>query len=1084
VNQIQQIAHAQRPDDAQQASHEKHDRGRNLYKGLKRMLGRLSVGRKLMLIYVLDLCTVTFISGVLIHEKYITIDFSRKESRGVQYVKTLSPALISVARSSPEQDTLKALPEVVAKAERLYGDGMSSAQKAQDWANKLSNQQVQTLEGRQHLLQEGLDLVTLVVNQSNLILDPELGSYYTMSQVMLRYPQLLQLAVQLHQQLLASQTAMQPVPPHANLMVLMGQLNALVRSIDVDRQQAAAALGQKPDDKGDVTFRQLKESITAFQEEVEQASVGANYAPAKIRSRHDALLTALGAAWSHGADDLDNLLQARVRSEFIRMAEHLGAALALQVLVLGGVLMVARRITVPLGQLAGLADSVGKTGDHSLQLTWDSNDEIGRLVSTFNRMLDELAQQRHVQQEMAASARASLAQQQLLDQTPVALLVTSVPDQRVLHANSKAEQWLGDISGDPWLQGMKSETRQRFFQTLADTGKVREFEVLWHDRGVERWVLLSARRLEYQGHDAVLTTFTPISRLKTAELRLELWAKVFEASSEGIALLDSDRRVLSANRALCHAGAITAEGVPSLDTVQLEGRPVTLVESIWYEAARRGWWRGEVEIKQPDGSNLPAWAVVTAVRTAGGHDISHYIFTCLDISDRKSAEDHVRYLAHHDVLTGLPNRAVAEQRLHEATSRSGIPGQQAAVLFVDLDRFKNINDSLGHHIGDEVLRMVARRLSDAVRTSDTVSRFGGDEFVILLNGVSGSPEANMTAQRVMDALRKPYPINAMELNVSCSVGIAMFPSDGTTMTELMRNADAAMYHAKSQGRDTAYFFTSELNQRAQSRLDQEQLLRNAVARDEFQLVFQPQVDAHSGALLCVEALLRWISPKLGAVSPADFIPLAEESGLIVPIGEWVINEACRRMADWQRQGIGIPRVSINLSAVQLGSESLIPALQRALLEHDIDPVYLELELTESTLMEHASDRLTELTRLKSLGVHLSIDDFGTGYSSLSYLSRLPMDKLKIDRSLVKDMLEVPKDRVITEAVIALAHQLNMAVVAEGVETRDLLDALTDAGCDAIQGYFTGRPMSPTALVEWLEQRNSDSAELPDAAVLA
>jgi diguanylate cyclase (GGDEF)-like protein len=1034
-------------------------------------LGHLSVGHKLLLIYLLDLCAVAFVSSVLVREKYIAIDFSRKESQGVEYVRELRPALMELAEAQSSQAGLAALPNRVNKAEERHGEGMSSATLAGDWAQHLASLQIGTSEGRMKLLDEGLDLVTLVVNQSNLILDPELDSYYTMSMVMLRYPQLLQLACEVRLRLHDASSKASGVM-QSQLLVLSGQLNAVMKGIDQDRIQTAVAHGHPASTQAEADLNRLKQSLADMQQKVERAASGLPVSAAEADSLHQSLLSDLNAAWTSWEHHLEAMLTARIHGHFVRMAEHLGTALALQALILGAVYLVARRITVPLGKLSAVADNVSKTGDHSLHLTWDSHDEIGRLVRAFNHMLDELARQRHTQQEMAASARAAAAQQELLDQTPVALLVTSVPDQHVLHANSTARKWLGHVSGDPWLHGMSPDTRQRFFQTLADTGQVREFEVLWRDRGVQRWVLLSAHRLQYQGRDAVLTTFTPIERMKTAETRLELWAKVFEASSEGIALLDIHRRVLSANQALCHAGAITNDGVPSLDSVRLDGRAVTEVESLWNEAARRGWWRGEVEIQHLDGNLLPAWAVLTAVRTAGGKEISHYIFTCLDISDRKSAEAHVHYLAHHDVLTGLPNRALAEQRLHEATAQATLARQQAAVLFVDLDRFKNINDSLGHHIGDEVLRMVAQRLCDAVRNNDTVSRFGGDEFVILLNGIAGTTEAQLTAQRVMEALRRPYDVNAMELNVSCSVGIALFPEDGTTMTELMRNADAAMYNAKAQGRDTASFFTRDLNHRAQSRLDQEQQLRNAVTRAEFQLVYQPQVDAHNGHLLGVEALLRWTSPKLGAVSPAEFIPLAEESGLIIPIGEWVIDEACRRMADWRQHGVPVPRIAINLSAVQLGSEALVPALERALQEHALPPSCLELELTESTLMEHASERQAQLTRLKSLGVHLSIDDFGTGYSSLSYLSRLPMDKLKIDRSLVKDMLHVQKDRVITDAVIALAHRLDMAVVAEGVETADLLEALSEAGCDAIQGYYTGRPMSAPALMDWLQARAS------------
>ena len=423
----------------------------------------------------------------------------------------------------------------------------------------------------------------------------------------------------------------------------------------------------------------------------------------------------------------------------------------------------------------------------------------------------------------------------------------------------------------------------------------------------------------------------------------------------------------------------------------------------------------------------------------------------------------MRYLAHHDVLTGLPNRTVAERRLREAMAQSTRTGRPVAVLFIDLDRFKTINDSLGHQTGDALLKRVAQRLRVAIRDRDAVSRFGGDEFVALLNGVNGSDEALHIAQRVQASLRSPYLIDAVELNVSCSIGIAMFPDDAADIDELMRHADTAMYQAQATGRDNVYFFTRELNDRAQRKLQIELLLRSVVARDELRLVFQPQMNAVDGGLVAVEALLRWHTPELGDVAPAVFIPLAEESRQIVPIGEWVIAEACRQLADWRARGIEVGVMSVNLSAVQLLDAGPLPTLRASLDRHRVPAALLELELTESTLMESTDERLRQLHALKEIGVQLSIDDFGTGYSSLSYLSRLPMNKLKIDRSLIKDMLIEPKDRAITEAIIALAHRLKMTVVAEGVETAAIHAALVEARCNTIQGYHTGRPMSAEAL---------------------
>jgi diguanylate cyclase (GGDEF)-like protein/PAS domain S-box-containing protein len=606
---------------------------------------------------------------------------------------------------------------------------------------------------------------------------------------------------------------------------------------------------------------------------------------------------------------------------------------------------------------------------------------------------------------------------------------------------------------------------------------VHEFEVPWR-RGAEAdWAVLSARRLDYQGQDAVVTAFTPIHGLKLLEQRLELWAKVFEASSEGIVLLDANGCVLSANRAICKAGGLDPAALVGhpLDFIVAGELPMPQARELWASAEARGWWRGEVSVQRQTGGSYAAWAVLTAVRDASGR-LGHYIFSCLDISDRKASEEQIEYLARHDVLTGLPNRSVAEQRLQAAMQQSQRTGQPVAVLFIDLDRFKTINDSLGHQTGDALLKLVALRLGECIRDADTVSRFGGDEFVVLLNGVSGTGEALQVAQRVLAGLRAPYVVGGIDLNVSCSIGIAMFPDDAQNMEELMRHADAAMYEAKASGRDAVYFFTRDLSDRAQQRLQVELLLRNAVARGELRLVFQPQVGARDGRLLAVEALLRWHSPELGEVTPSVFVPVAEESRLIVPIGEWVIDAACAQLADWRARGIDAGVVSVNVSAVQLLDPGLLAALRASLARHRVPAALIELELTESTLMESTEQRLRQLHALKEIGVQLSIDDFGTGYSSLSYLSRLPMDKLKIDRSLVKDMLVEPKDRAITEAIVALAHRLRMAVVAEGVESAAVQRALADAQCDAVQGFHTGRPMAPAALEDWLAAQRAALAE--------
>jgi diguanylate cyclase (GGDEF)-like protein/PAS domain S-box-containing protein len=733
---------------------------------------------------------------------------------------------------------------------------------------------------------------------------------------------------------------------------------------------------------------------------------------------------------------------------------------------------------------------VRRSGDHSLRAEWDSQDEIGRLVLGFNDMLAQLDRERASQQERAASARAALAQQQLVEAIPIPLMVTSVPGHQVLHANGPAQRWLGEGRGDPWRSGLEAPVRARFFQQLADRDAVDEFEVRWHGPTEASWAVLSARHLDYQGQPAVLTAFAPVNHLKLMERRLELWAKVFEASSEGIVIIDAERRILTVNRAFCRA---THQQLPELvgeplDCVDQGAGAATLLASVWPVVHQRGSWQGEVTLTRRDGSRLPAWMMVSAVRSGpGGHggggggaqtgELSHYIVTLIDISDRKHNEERIRFLAEHDVLTELPNRALCIERLRLALQRAERTGDKVAVLFIDLDRFKTINDSLGHHVGDSLLRSVAARIVGAVRAGDTVSRLGGDEFVVVLNGVESIEEiGRIVEHRILPRVAQPHAVEGAELHVSCSVGIAVYPDDAADIDTLMRHADAAMYQAKAEGRNGAQFFTAELNERAQRRLQIESHLRHAAGRGELALHYQPRVDAHSGRLLGVEALLRWHSAALGPMMPGQFVAIAEETGLIVGIGAWVIDEACRQFAQWRDAGLPVPQVAVNVSGVQLQDGQLVAVLRDALARHACPPGAIEVELTESTLMGNAEHILGQLHAIKRLGVALAVDDFGTGYSSLAYLNRFPIDRLKIDRSFVSDMLEDPTDMAITRAIIGLGHTLNLKVVAEGVEREREAQLLREAGCDELQGYLYGRPMPAQALADWIHAASALAAE--------
>lgn len=430
-----------------------------------------------------------------------------------------------------------------------------------------------------------------------------------------------------------------------------------------------------------------------------------------------------------------------------------------------------------------------------------------------------------------------------------------------------------------------------------------------------------------------------------------------------------------------------------------------------------------------------------------------------DVSTTRSLTLRMSYLAQHDSLTDLPNRILLNDRLTQAIALSHRHRHKLAVLFLDLDRFKHINDSLGHVIGDGLLLSVAQRLRASVRSSDTVGRQGGDEFVILLAEMTLAQDAAVIAEKLLLSLNMPHRIEQHELHITASVGIATFPDDGTDAETLMKNADFAMYHAKDSGRNNFQFFNADMNSRAVERQSLEDGLRHALERQEFELHYQPKMNLETGMIIGVEALVRWRHPERGLVSPAQFIQIAEESGFIVPIGRWVLGEACRQARVWQDTGLPPLRIAVNISAVELRAKGFVAGVGAILNETRLEPRYLELELTETFLMQDSKSTVTVLQAIKDMGIHLALDDFGTGYSSLSYLKRFPIDTLKIDRSFVSDLTTDADDASIVSAVISMARSLHLRVVAEGVETREQLEFLQQHRCPFGQGYYFSPPMT-------------------------
>jgi diguanylate cyclase (GGDEF)-like protein len=445
------------------------------------------------------------------------------------------------------------------------------------------------------------------------------------------------------------------------------------------------------------------------------------------------------------------------------------------------------------------------------------------------------------------------------------------------------------------------------------------------------------------------------------------------------------------------------------------------------------------------------------------------------LQQRKRLEERVNHIAFHDDLTALPNRLMLNRSLDQAVSRHRRAGTQLAILFMDVDRFKVINDSLGHEVGDLLLRQVADRLQEHSREGDLVARMGGDEFVVLIENHDNLADLSACAQRLVERLSAPYVLGRREYHVTLSIGISVFPSDGSDSRSLLKAADVAMYRAKASGRNNHQYYSPSMEVHTKERLELESDLRHALERGEFLLHYQPKVEIATGLVTGIEALLRWEHPHRGLVSPMDFIPLAEDTGLIVPIGEWVLATACARTKAWQDQGFPKLGVAVNLSARQFADPMLLPNLTRIIRVSGLDPSSLELEITESLVMSHGASAVAVLEKLKSTGVQIAIDDFGTGYSSLAYLKRFPIDTLKVDRSFIRDIPADSGDKKITRAIIAMAHSLKLKVVAEGVETAEQLAFLRTLHCDAVQGYHLCRPLPEGQVADFLELNRLDRA---------
>lgn len=623
-----------------------------------------------------------------------------------------------------------------------------------------------------------------------------------------------------------------------------------------------------------------------------------------------------------------------------------------------------------------------------------------------------------------------------------------------------------------WLEHVHADDRDRTratFDQLRQRGELQcEYRFFCPVSGGYRW-LRDHRRLYRNDGDGeeIVGSWLDVTELHGLQARLhereQLLRKIIETEPECVKLLDPDGTILEINPAglamlqsddpgevigLCAERFVAPEYQARLHAATLRvasGEPVILeMEIVGVKGRRRRVEQHAAPLYGHDGRIRSILAVVR------------------DISERTHAESQVHYLAHYDLLTGLPNRALFRDRLLQAMAQAKRSDTLITVMFLDIDDFKDVNDTLGHAVGDQLLKEIAQRIRSCMREYDTVARFGGDEFGIIQTGVQTVEGSADLAERILALLGEPFHIDGHEIHSGASVGMTIYPFDDAQADGLLKNADMAMYKAKREGRNRFQFYVAELNDMVQRRATLERDLRTALQRKQFRLNYQPQLDLATGRIVGVEALLRWRHPDRGEVSPAEFIPVAESSGLIMPIGDWVLHTACREARAWQDAGLPPVRVAVNLSAVQFRHRNLLDTITSALADSGLEPCWLEVELTESLIMRDVRATIDTLRHLHALGVQIAVDDFGTGYSSLSYLTRFPVSKIKLDQSFVRDV-DKRDGAAIARTVIALGHSLNMKVMAEGVETASQLHFLREHACNEVQGYYFSHPMSAGAM---------------------
>ncbi|WP_162558505.1 EAL domain-containing protein [Saliniradius amylolyticus] len=679
-------------------------------------------------------------------------------------------------------------------------------------------------------------------------------------------------------------------------------------------------------------------------------------------------------------------------------------------------------------------------------------------------------------QHRADQYRQAKRFEQMFYQHSAIMLTIDADSGEILSANNSAEAFYGYSESE--LRSMniarlnnlpEEEVSRRRKQAL--TGQVNCF-VFPHRlaNGDIRNVEIHSSPVHVDDKAILLSIIHDVTERVEQEQKLKLDAKVFDNSQEAIMITDADQCILAINPAFCRiTGYHEEEAIGATPTLLNSGRHgPEFYREMYQSLDTYGHWRGEIWNRRKDGTVYPELLSISSVLANDGQ-VTHYVAVFSDITSQKQSEEKLEQLAHYDLLTGLPNRLLLKSRMQHAIESANRNQAHLAALFLDLDQFKYVNDSMGHASGDILLQEVAQVLSHRIRTSDTLARLGGDEFVVLLEDIHSPEDATTVAADLINALNRPFRLNEHKsAHIGVSIGISLYPEDADSGDQLLAHADAAMYRAKSLGRNTYAFYTQSITRQSQHKQRIYGELKDALEQDQLRLYYQPQVELATGRVTSVEALIRWQHPQQGLLTPNHFIPVAEERGLIHKVTLWVIEAACRQLADWQSQGMEVD-IAVNVSPRDFAIDDFYDQVEQLLKQYQVEPKRMHLELTENTLLNQPRQIIETLERFRALGVQLAIDDFGTGYASLAYLRSLPVDKLKIDRSFVNDISAAAHDTTIVRAVIGLSKAFSLTVVAEGVETEIQQDMLRELGCDVGQGYFYNKPLSESDFREWLTQ---------------